>query len=151
MRLASFNVENLFERVKPMNDTDWKAGREILTVWAELNGLFAKPAYSAADQKNILDRLDKLGLARSDELKIAILRQNRGKLRATRGGKLVIVATGRGDWVGWVELKTEPVNAEAIANTGRVMGDGQRGHTCRHRGGKSPGSCCAFPSCSCPR
>jgi endonuclease/exonuclease/phosphatase family metal-dependent hydrolase len=43
-------------------------------------------------------------------------------LRATRSGKLVIVATGRGDWVGWVELKTEPVNAEAIANTGRVMG-----------------------------
>ena len=56
VRLASFNVENLFERVKPMNDTDWKAGREILTVWAELNGLFAKPAYSAADQKNFCDR-----------------------------------------------------------------------------------------------
>ena len=32
------------------------------------------------------------------------------------------MASGRADWVGWLDLKTEPVNDEAIANTGRIIG-----------------------------
>ena len=32
-----------------------------------------------------------------------------------------IVANGRADWVGWVELKTEPNNAVAVMNSGRVI------------------------------
>lgn len=34
-----------------------------------------------------------------------------------------IVANGRDDWVGWVELRKEPVNEIAIMNTGRVIRD----------------------------
>jgi len=66
--------------------------------------------------------LDTLGLGKADESGLAMLRQNRGRLRARRGGTLTFVASGRDDWVGWVELKTEPVNANAIENTGRVIG-----------------------------
>jgi endonuclease/exonuclease/phosphatase family metal-dependent hydrolase len=33
------------------------------------------------------------------------------------------VADGRADWVGWVELKTEPVDVESTRNTARVIHD----------------------------
>jgi len=32
-----------------------------------------------------------------------------------------IVATGRKDWIGWLELKTERVNEIATQNTARVV------------------------------
>ena len=122
MRLASYNVENLFERAKAMNGPDWQAGREILAAQAELNALFGKPSYAEADKARMIVLLDQLGLEKSDDGKFAILRQNRGRLRSRQGGRLTIVASGRSDWVGWVDLQTEPVTAEAIANTGRVIG-----------------------------
>jgi endonuclease/exonuclease/phosphatase family metal-dependent hydrolase len=53
-----------------------------------------------------------------------LLRQNRGKLvRRPKGGGLEIVANGRGDWVGWVELKTEQVNELAMQHTAMVIRD----------------------------
>jgi len=121
MRLASYNVENLFERTKAMNGPDWQAGREVLSAQAELNGLFGKETYTASDKARMQTLLDTLGLGRSDESDVAILRQNRGHLRIIRAGTSEIVASGRGDWVGWVELKTEPVNQVAVENTGRIM------------------------------
>jgi endonuclease/exonuclease/phosphatase family metal-dependent hydrolase len=123
MRLATYNVENLFERARAMNGADWREGRDILATHAALNGLFGKPAYSAADLRAMEQALAVLGLERADESAIALLRQNRGRpFRARRGGKLTILAEGRADWIGWVDLQTEPVNAAAIDNTGRVIG-----------------------------
>ncbi|HYN50712.1 MAG TPA: endonuclease/exonuclease/phosphatase family protein [Thermoleophilaceae bacterium] len=52
------------------------------------------------------------------------LRQVREKLVKRPPGKPVeIVATGRGDWIGWVELKTEPVDELAMRHTARVIKD----------------------------
>lgn len=39
MRVASFNVENLFERAKALNLQSWTAGKPILAAQAELNAL----------------------------------------------------------------------------------------------------------------
>ena len=53
-----------------------------------------------------------------------ILRQNRGKLlKRPRAGGLEIVANGRDDSIGWVELKTEPVNELGMEHTAMVMRD----------------------------
>jgi len=122
MRLASYNVENLFERAKAMNGPDWQSGRDILAAQGELNALFGKPSYADTDKARMLALLDQLGLDKSDDGKFAILRQNRGRLRTRQGGRQTITARGRSDWVGWVDLETEPVKAEAIANTGRIIG-----------------------------
>jgi hypothetical protein len=56
--------------------------------------------------------------ARDDGGERVLLRQNRGRLlkRPTAGG-LEIVANGRGDWIGWVELKTETVNELGMEHT----------------------------------
>jgi endonuclease/exonuclease/phosphatase family metal-dependent hydrolase len=133
MRIASFNVENLFERARALNKDEWvddpgadpsrwAAGRDTLERYAKLNALFRKESYSAADKVAMIDHLIALGLAKSDESKLVLLRRNRGALlkRPTSGG-MVIVADGRDDWIGWLELKREPVDEVATQNTARVL------------------------------
>ena len=70
---------------------------------------------------------------------MAVLRQVRGRLvRRPPGGGVEVVADGRGDWVGWVDLTTEPVTAAAIANTARVIRDLNPAGA-RRRRGREPG------------
>jgi endonuclease/exonuclease/phosphatase family metal-dependent hydrolase len=52
-----------------------------------------------------------------------ILRRNRGSLVARRNSGLEVVADGRDDWIGWVELRKAAVNETAMLNTGRVIRD----------------------------
>lgn len=47
MRLASFNLENLFSRPAMMNRDTWADGREVLSDVDRLNTLLAKDAYSS--------------------------------------------------------------------------------------------------------
>ena len=39
MRLASFNVENLFARAKALNGQSWAVGKPVLAAQAELSSL----------------------------------------------------------------------------------------------------------------
>src|SRR6266851_778114 len=64
MRLASFNLESLFDRAKALNQKTWAEGRPILEAVARLNELFAKPVYTPADKTKIVEALTKLGLAK---------------------------------------------------------------------------------------
>ena len=124
MRIASFNVENLFERAKALDPEDWAAGRPILELHSKINRLLAKPKYTDKVKKDILDTLDALGVKRKDDGgEFAVLRQNRGKLLARSGGKIKVIANGRADWVGWVDLKTEPVDELATRHTAMVIKD----------------------------
>jgi len=124
MKLASYNVENLFQRAKAMNLPTWQAGADILKMHAELNGLLGKPTYSAADKKNIIALMKKLGIDKQDAGKFVILRQNRGHLvKRPKSGPIQIVAEGRGDWIGWLDLVLEEVNEVSIQNTARVIND----------------------------
>ena len=77
----------------------------------------------AADKKKILDGLKDLGVLKDDNAgEFVRLRQNRGKLlKRPKTGPVVVVADGRADWIGWLELKTERVNAVATQNTARVI------------------------------
>jgi len=124
MRVASFNVENLFDRAKAMK-LAWEDGREILERYARINQLLNKPVYTDEDKKEIKDLLRKLGLAKKDDGgKYALLRQIRGRLlRRPKAGGIEIVATGRPSWIGWVELKSEPVDELAMEHTAMVLRD----------------------------
>src|SRR5919204_529679 len=125
MLLSSFNVENLFQRAAAMNESTWAEGKPALERTNRLNVLLNKPRYSAADKRNIIDLLTQLGLKNKDDAgDFTILRQNRGRLlKRSKGGKVEVVAEGRAAWVGWAELKMEPVNAVSTQNTARVMRD----------------------------
>ena len=100
-------------------------GQPTLERQARINELLNKASYSADDKTEIVKLLTELGLAKKDDGgKFAQLRQNRGRLlKRPKSGGIEIVAGGRADWIGWVELKTEPVNELAIRHTAMVMRD----------------------------
>lgn len=123
MRIASFNVENLFVRPKAMDseEADAVTRKQILGAHARVSELFELPSY-AGFEAEILDQLLKLGVLNSDEGTFVRLRKLRGSLlRRPMSGDVSLVATGRADWVGWVELKTVAVNVRATENTARVI------------------------------
>lgn len=125
MKLASFNLENLFDRPIAMNFADWEDGKPILNEFAKLAALLNKPVYTAANKKQIVASLKKLELDKSDEGSGYVrLRQNKGNLlKRPKNKPIEIVADGRDNWIGWIELKTEHVNETATRNTAQVVRD----------------------------
>lgn len=131
MRIASFNVENLFTRPRIMNLPDWQDGKPVLDAVAELTDLLERPVYGPAEKTRILQLLDILSLTEADETRFVRLRRNRGALlRRPKTGPVEVVANGRADWIGWVELVDEQVNAIAIRNTAQVIRDLQADILC---------------------
>ncbi len=124
MRLASFNVENLFSRVTAFDPEGGAEAERALAGFAEFNALIAKPAYGGADRARLLELLEELGLAKDDDARFVRLRQNRGAfLKRRKGGALDIVAGGRGDWSGWLELERSPMDETAMRMTAQVIRD----------------------------
>ena len=74
MRIASFNVESLYERPVAMAPetkasgsasgplAEWQSGAAVLAAFAQLNTLLAQTSYSAADKTTIVALLKQLGL-----------------------------------------------------------------------------------------
>ena len=108
MKLASYNVENLFQRAKALNLATWDDGRDVLQWQAELNRVLGKAKYTTADKKKIVDLMKKLKIDKNDDGgPFVVLRQNRGDLvRRPKNGPIEIVADGRNRWIGWVDLST---------------------------------------------
>jgi endonuclease/exonuclease/phosphatase family metal-dependent hydrolase len=124
MKLAVYNVENLFNRARVMNQDDWSDGKAKLADFSALNSLLGEEAYTAAIKQKIVEKMIALGLEKSDQSEWVILRRNRGALvKRPESGGIEVVAGGRADWVGSLELVTEPVNHESMLNTARVIKD----------------------------
>ena len=125
MRLATFNVENLFDRPKIMNLPKWSDGQAVLNDYKELTTLIQKSAYSAADKARMKVLIKKYNLQnRRGAHKYIVLRDNRGQLvQSHQDGSFEIVANGRENWVGWFELTTDRITDVALQNTGRVIAE----------------------------
>jgi endonuclease/exonuclease/phosphatase family metal-dependent hydrolase len=124
MRLAVYNVENLFQRAKVMNLSDWAEGQETLKNFADLNALLGRKTYTAAAKTKMVELMKALGLEKDDAGPYVLLRRNRGALvKRPQSGGLEIVANGRADWVGSLELIPEPVDHESMLMTARVIRD----------------------------
>lgn len=130
MRLAAYNVENLFERARVLNlategdeESRFAAARETLDAFAKLNLLLRKAFYTDDDKAEIVVLLTRLGLDRGDDGPFVTLRRNRGQLVRRSRGVVTVIAGGRGDWLGWLDLKPGEVNEIATQNTARVIRD----------------------------
>ena len=135
IRLATFNVENLFSRAKALDPADWAAGEQPLAAFDTFNRVAAKAVYDDADKQTMLQALVTLNylIHTTAGLRLnpdpfgtawAVLRENRGDfLVAPDNREPRIVATGRSAWIGWAELTTEPVDELATRMTARVITD----------------------------
>jgi endonuclease/exonuclease/phosphatase family metal-dependent hydrolase len=136
IRLATFNVENLFSRAKALDTASFEEGEPALRAFGDFNRIAAQPVYSDADKQQLLAALETLRvLVRVDGGGLrpnkdpfrdawALLRENRGDfLVAPDDREPRIEANGRGDWIGWVELITEPVDELATRMTAKVINE----------------------------
>ena len=123
MRLATFNVENMFERVSVMNLPSWSDGRLVLQDFTRLSDLIQKKEYLPHDKEEMLTIMKRnRGLVTNGESPYIRLNEIRGKfLKKSQGARVKIAADGRDDWIGWFELKRETIKEAAIENIARVI------------------------------
>ena len=137
VRIASYNVENLFARPKAFNTADWSAGEPILAAYHEVNALMDNAYYSVPDKERIRELLVVLDIYRvnaqgairrvqTQSPRWAWLRKNRGtfdRQPEDDSQNVEIIAGGRESWIGWVELAKEPTNETGTRMTARVITD----------------------------
>jgi glyoxylate carboligase len=113
MRIATFNVENLFSRPVVLNMQDNDAAGKILDKIREFTGLMNLNSYAGKKTKilKLYNEIDRY---------IFI------NIRSSRVGRYVItktevIADGRSDWDGFVDLKRERFSNATIKFTGKVI------------------------------
>ncbi len=121
MRLASFNLENLFQRPAVLNLTSTDEIQKRLEDYYNLSHLIEKKVYSDEDKRKIIEIMNENhGLASRDKKSQYI------RLIEIRGYLLnqsfsAVGAKGRDEWIGWFELIPGSVKETAIENTARVI------------------------------
>ena len=124
MRLATFNVENIFERPKVMNLDSWRDGRQVLEDFQQLSVLIQKERYLENDREEMLKIMRRNNNLLSGQSKYIRLRTIRGKLvKKKLNSPPEIAAHRRDDWIGWFELIREPIEETAIENTARIINE----------------------------
>ena len=126
LRIATFNVENLFTRPTAMADDSGAAGQQAIDDHAELNRLIAKPAYAPADKARLIELAQRYGFAELNPPSNALVQLNkiRGQLFSkSQAGVISVPAAGRDDWTGWFELKRSDIRWQATYNTARVIAE----------------------------
>lgn len=122
LRIASYNVQNLFDRPAAL---DAEHSSEVLREGAELAALLTRSSYAGTTGERILHLVRKYALHRRDlphpwfelnEVRNGLLAQRDGRLFGLR-------AKGAGDWVGWLQWKQASVEAQGVHNTARVVSE----------------------------
>jgi endonuclease/exonuclease/phosphatase family metal-dependent hydrolase len=123
IRIASFNLENLFTRPSAMNSTTDEAGRQAIEDHATANQIVDKPIYTDADKAKLIELSNKYKWHfKSPPKTLVQLQKIRGRLfQKPQNGDLKVVANGRDDWTGWFELLRDDISWIATYNTGRVI------------------------------
>lgn len=115
IKVASFNVENLFERPKIFNFRDHTIGDDIMGKINDLRKILLKDNYTATRKTKILKLYHEL----KDYI---IVREDRGKLFKKRGWSVIgVKANGVGDWDGSIEYKKAKYSDMARKNTAKVI------------------------------
>ncbi len=115
IRVAGYNVENLFSRPKVLNLKDNAHVAELLKDIAEFKSLIEKPSYAGHEQR-IVALYGKL----KDYIELNVRSRKDGVPRDFLTDT-ALKAKGSGDFVGFVEFKRDQFKGEQIENTARVI------------------------------
>lgn len=133
IRIATFNMENLFRRPTAFRIADPAKRKEILDDFVALTALLDLPTYEDTDKTKI-ERIIKKHRAYEIDPKdpppIFInqsrpVKESRLFSRSGSGKDTVIkvTAAGRASWSGWAELGQDDLDLDVVRNTGRVVSE----------------------------
>lgn len=123
IRIATFNMENLFTRPSAMVGSGLDSQRAI-DDHALANTISAKLIYNEDDKLKLLDLDGRYHFSAPNPPTNALVTLNkvRGQLfHRSNDGTVSVVANGRTDWTGWFDLRREDLSWQAVMNTGRVI------------------------------
>jgi len=102
MKIAAFNVENLFDRPKAFNESDTTVTQSTIKAVAELNSIFEEDEYEDAQKARILELIEQLELNEREEGPLAFIRRIRGTLLRMASGRRPRGCRRRKSRLGWV-------------------------------------------------
>jgi len=122
MKIATFNIQNLFHRDKSL--VNIQAGNAVINWLNEMDHLMRKYTKSANDLDRIKDLSFLLGFEKISRKSYAVMRRRGGEL-FFRGcySSGEIKANSLTDWNGWVALQTIPVDPVSTQNKARVIAE----------------------------
>ncbi|WP_217239863.1 endonuclease/exonuclease/phosphatase family protein [Streptomyces sp. AC555_RSS877] len=133
IRIATFNMENVFRRPTAFRLEDPAKRKEILDDFAALVARLDLPVYQDADKKEIARLVEKhraYAIDPQNPPPIYVNQSRPGKesgLFRTKGsGKsttVEVTAKGRAAWAGWAELGRDDLDLDVVRNTGRVVSE----------------------------
>lgn len=123
MRIATYNVNNLFTRAKVMALEDWDANREVLEDVRRLNIQLAKEQYDAPTKEAIKEILEKYEFDNTNirNRPFKIERTRKKLFSVSQAGEIRVTASGRNAWVGWVELARRLASDVSVNNTAEIV------------------------------
>lgn len=122
MKIATFNIQNLFHRHKELNKIP--AGKCALQWINEMDSLIRKQVKEPRDIDRIKELSFLIGFENLDRSNYAIMRKKGGELFFQRKpSSLELKADHLTDWKGWTEIKTLPIDPVSIQNKARVIAE----------------------------
>lgn len=120
LRIATYNVENLFRRAAILNLRDTQRIDELLDLMRQLQKLLGQDTYTPELKDNVFELSHQLVLyvdIRRDAGSLGDWKKesNRTGFRINKGCK------GRGDWIGEIVFKAKEFSDEQRKNTGKVI------------------------------
>jgi len=128
MRIATFNVENLFTRVRALN-ADTQKNQQVMEDVTRLQELIGKETYSPEDKAEMKQILERNNVEQEGKRNFFV-QQIRGHLYTAakqhpRGKTVIsrIKADGRATWAGWIDFDRDMFDSAAVENTARVIAE----------------------------
>jgi len=122
MKIATFNIQNLFHRDKSL--VKIQAGNAVINWLNEMDHLMRKYSKTASDLDRIKDLSFLLGFGKISRKSYAVMRRRGGELffQGCHSSR-EIQANSLTDWNGWVALQTLPVDPFSTSNKARVIAE----------------------------
>lgn len=122
MKIATFNVQNLFHRDRSLGE---KPIENLIPDWTiELDTLMLEPSKSLSQQDRIRELSFLIGFEKSSPRPYAVLRRKVGFLfMKGLSHSIDNKASNLTDWNGWIKLQTVPIHPKATQHKAQVIAD----------------------------